>query len=431
MKFGFMGWLQLPKPWGPDSEYRLWKDGLEQIDVCDRIGIDHLWQIEHHFLEEFSHSSAGETFLAAASQRTKRIRLGSGITLLPPAYNHPARVAERVAALDIISDGRAEFGTGESTSFTELAAFHVSRTDKRAMWREALVAICRMMVEEPFRGHQGKYFEMPPRNVIPKPVQKPHPPVWVACSRQETIMMAAKLGLGALTFGFVSADEARTWTTSYYEELNQCVPITYRVNPNVGFLMTCVCDRDGERARRVAEANYFAMSGLHYYVDGEHKPGKTNLWEMQQSWTLEQRQHPFANAIGSPAEVGKVMLEYEAAGVDQLILVVQFGKMEHQYICESLELLGKTVIPEFKEREEQRAQEKARKLEPVIEAAMKRKVEPQTPWYSEDYSYQSDGSTVTHFGLGPDTFANAERADNRPASQAGDPPAARAGKPSS
>ncbi|HXR35912.1 MAG TPA: LLM class flavin-dependent oxidoreductase, partial [Candidatus Binataceae bacterium] len=135
MKFGFMGWLQLPKPWDADSEYRIWNDGLEEIELCDRIGIDHLWEIEHHFLEEYSHSSAGESFLAAASQRTKRIRLGSGICLLPPNYNHPARVAERVAALDLMSNGRAEFGTGESTSFTELDAFHVSRTEKRAQWR--------------------------------------------------------------------------------------------------------------------------------------------------------------------------------------------------------------------------------------------------------------------------------------------------------
>ena len=130
---------------------------LEQVELADRIGIDHLWEIEHHFLEEYSHSSAGESFLVAASQRTKRIRLGSGICLMPPNYNHPARVAERVAALDLLSDGRAEFGTGESTSFTELDAFHVSRTEKRAMWREALIAVSRMMVEEPFRGAQGKY----------------------------------------------------------------------------------------------------------------------------------------------------------------------------------------------------------------------------------------------------------------------------------
>ena len=405
MKFGFMGWLQLPKPWGPDSEYRIWNDGLEQIEVADRAGIDHLWQIEHHFLEEYSHSSAGESFLAAASQRTKRIRLGSGITLLPPAYNHPARVAERVSALDLMSHGRAEFGTGESTSFTELDAFGVSRKEKRAMWREALIVICRMMVEEPFRGVQGKFFKMPPRNVIPKPRQKPHPPVWVACSRQETIVSAARVGIGALTFGFVSAEEARKWTSDYYEELNECHPITYRVNPNVGFLMTCLCDRDGERARRVTFENNFNISGRHYYVDGVHKPGRTNLWEMNKEVPTEQRINPFANALGTPDEVRKVLREYEQSGVDQLILIVQFGKVPHDYVCSSLELLGKEVLPEFMEREEQQAKEKARRLEPVIEAAMKRKEEPQTPGYNEEYCYKADGSMIRHFGFGPETFA--------------------------
>jgi alkanesulfonate monooxygenase SsuD/methylene tetrahydromethanopterin reductase-like flavin-dependent oxidoreductase (luciferase family) len=308
MKFGFMGWLQLPKPWDADSEYRIWNDGLEEIELCDRIGIDHLWEIEHHFLEEYSHSSAGESFLAACSQRTKRIRLGSGICLLPPNYNHPARVAERVAALDLMSNGRAEFGTGESTSFTELDAFHVSRAEKRAQWRESLGVVCRMMVEEPFRGAQGKYFNMPPRNVIPKPRQKPHPPVWVACSRQETIMTAAKFGIGALTFGFVSAEDARNWTASYYRVLADAVPLTYRVTPNVGFLMTTVCDRNGDRARRMAEENAFGLSGRHYYVDGTHKPGRTDLWAMQQAMPPEQRLNPFANAVGTPDEVRKVML---------------------------------------------------------------------------------------------------------------------------
>ena len=136
MKFGILAALQLPKPWKADSELRVWRDGLEQMEVADRNGIDYLWQVEHHFLEEYSHSSAAETFLAAASQRTKRMHLGSGITLMPPNYNHPARVAERVAALDLVSEGRAEFGTGESSTFAELDAFHVSRTEKRAMWRE-------------------------------------------------------------------------------------------------------------------------------------------------------------------------------------------------------------------------------------------------------------------------------------------------------
>ncbi len=117
MKFGLLVALQLPKPWKPDSELRVWREGLEQMELADKVGIDYMWQVEHHFLEEYSHSSAAETFLAAVSQRTKRMRLGSGITLLPPNYNHPARVAERVAALDLVSEGRAEFGTGESSTF--------------------------------------------------------------------------------------------------------------------------------------------------------------------------------------------------------------------------------------------------------------------------------------------------------------------------
>jgi len=399
MKFGFMGWLQNPKPWGPDSDHRIWKEGLEQVELADRIGIDHLWEIEHHFLEEYSHSSAGESFLVAASQHTKRIRLGSGICLMPPAYNHPARVAERVAALDILSDGRCEFGTGESTSFTELDAFHVSRTEKRAMWREALVAATRMMVEEPFRGAQGKYVNMPPRNVIPKPLQKPHPPVWMACSRQESIVTAARFGLGALTFGFVSVEDARKWTADYYEMLKQSVPLTYRVTPNVGFLMQFMVDRDGERARRIARANDFSLSIKHYYYDGVHRPGRTDLWAQQQALPKDAVQAPSALAFGTPAEVRKLLLEYEAADCDQMILIAQFGKMKHEDICDSLELFGKEVLPEFMEREEKRAKQKAALLEPVIEAAMKRRVEPQTPWYREDYEIRSDGAMVTHFGL--------------------------------
>ena len=136
MKFGYLEFLQLPKPWGPDSEHRAWKEGLDRIECADRAGIDHFWEVEHHFLEEYAGSSASESFLTAASQRTKRIRLGSGVTLVAPPYNHPARVAERVAALDLMSDGRAEFGTGESTAFAELDAFHVTRAKKRAMWRD-------------------------------------------------------------------------------------------------------------------------------------------------------------------------------------------------------------------------------------------------------------------------------------------------------
>src|SRR3954449_2625070 len=120
MKFGIFYEHQLPRPWADGAEHRLLKDALEQVEIADRIGIDHVWEVEHHFLEEDSHSSAPEVFLAAASQRTSRIRLGHGIVQLPQGFNHPARIAERAATLDLLSDGRVDLGTGESSSSAEL-----------------------------------------------------------------------------------------------------------------------------------------------------------------------------------------------------------------------------------------------------------------------------------------------------------------------
>src|SRR5215470_2178839 len=183
MRFGLFYELQMARPWGPDAEEKTLHDALEQIELADRLGFHSVWEVEHHFLEEYSHSSAPEVFLAAASQRTRRIRLGHGIVQLPLAFNHPARVAERVATLDLVSGGRVEFGTGQSSSEAELGGFLVRRNEKRAMWEDAMEAIARMFVEEPFAGWESPYLKMPPRNVVPKPVQKPHPPLWVACSR--------------------------------------------------------------------------------------------------------------------------------------------------------------------------------------------------------------------------------------------------------
>src|SRR5881398_4149480 len=153
MKFGIFYELQLPRPWEPGGELRLYQNALDQVELADRLGYDYAWEVEHHFLEEYSHSPAPEVFLAAASQRTKRIRLGHGIVLLPPGFNHPARVAERIAMLDIVSGGRVEFGTGESSSQMELGGFGVDRELKRDQWEESLDAITRMFVEEPFAGY--------------------------------------------------------------------------------------------------------------------------------------------------------------------------------------------------------------------------------------------------------------------------------------
>src|SRR5437899_6536147 len=207
----------VPKPWSADKERQVFQDALELVELADKVGVHCVWLTEHHFLEEYSHSSAPEIFLAAASQRTKNIRLGHGIALMPPRYNHPARVAERISTLDLISDGRVEFGTGESASEMELGGFGVPREEKKLMWEEATRECVNMMTRSPYPGYEGAYFGMPPRNVIPKPYQKPHPPLWVASSRRETTMVAARLGMGSLGFAFETPEEAQERGEQYFE----------------------------------------------------------------------------------------------------------------------------------------------------------------------------------------------------------------------
>src|SRR5438128_5684033 len=171
MRFGLFYEHQLPRAEGERDEGRLLADALEQVELADRLGIDYVWEVEHHFLEEYSHSSAPEVFLAACSQRPRRIRLGHGIVLMPPQYNHPARVAERIATLDLVSDGRVDWGTGESSSRIELEGFGIDPRQKREMWLETVRETARMMSMELYPGLQGRYFSMPLRNVVPKPLQ--------------------------------------------------------------------------------------------------------------------------------------------------------------------------------------------------------------------------------------------------------------------
>src|SRR3982075_3042767 len=155
MKFGIFYELQLPRPWQAGGELKLYQDALTQLETADRCGYDHAWVVEHHFLEEYSHSPSPESFLAAASQRTKNIRLGHGIFQL--TTNHPARVAERIAVLDLLSSGRVEFGMGESASITEPEQVRVSMDNKREIFEEPVQAIFPMF-KDGGTQHHGKYF---------------------------------------------------------------------------------------------------------------------------------------------------------------------------------------------------------------------------------------------------------------------------------
>ncbi|HVP31389.1 MAG TPA: LLM class flavin-dependent oxidoreductase [Myxococcota bacterium] len=398
MKFGVFYEHQIARPWKPGDEHRLFKDALDQVELADRLGIDYVWEVEHHFLEEYSHSSAPEIFLAACSQRTKRIRLGHGIVPLPSQYNHPARVAERIATLDLVSDGRVEFGTGETSSEAELAGFGIDRATKREQWHENLDAITRMFVEEPFAGWDGRFLRMPVRNVVPKTLQKPHPPLWVACSRRETIQLAARNGIGALSFSFVEPAEAKAWVDEYYRLVasEECVPAGFAVNPNIAVVLPMMCHRDEQTAidRGLDGGHFFGYSLAHFYIFGSHKPGVTDIWEEFQqrraqfgfdreiaaktgqqlgAQMIERGLGSLRGAIGTPEQIRELLRGYQEAGVDQVIFVSQSGHTKHEHICESLELFAREVMPEFHEKEAQREREKLARLTPQIEAALARR----------------------------------------------------------
>jgi alkanesulfonate monooxygenase SsuD/methylene tetrahydromethanopterin reductase-like flavin-dependent oxidoreductase (luciferase family) len=397
----------VPRPWSAASEQQVLQESLEQLTLADRVGFSGVWVTEHHFQEEYSHSSAPEIFLAALSQRTSNLRLGHGIVHLPPAINHPARVAERIAALDLLSNGRVEFGTGEASSMAELGGFNFDPGLKRPMWREGLEVALRCLSEEPFTGHSGQFVTMPPRNVVPKPLQRPHPPVWVACTRHATTELAARLGIGALTFSYVGAEACRPLIDNYYSIFeNEGSPLTRAVNPNVlitaGDLM--VGRTHEEAVDRIGLGIGFHGYGIrHYYVSGKHHPGRTSVWadyerslagEHTGDAALTAQSAQSANradwaalalqnagktsdshaGVGSVDEVRRNLEAYEAAGTDELMLLLPPAR--HEFLMESLTLLGEHVLPAFRERDEEAQRRKAARLEPVIEKVLARYKNP-------------------------------------------------------
>ncbi len=337
-------------------------------------------------------------FLGACSQRTKRIRLGHGIVLMPPKYNHPAKVAARIATLDLVSNGRVEFGTGESASRAELEGYGIDPAEKRDMWREATEQVANLLAMDPYPGYQGKHFSMPCRNLVPKPVQKPHPPMWLACSTRETIHVAAQLGLGALTFSFVDPAEARHWVDDYYTTFaRECTPIGWTVNPNVAMVTGFSCHEDAEEARRrgLDGFRFFGFALAHYYLFGAHKPGRTNIW---QNFEAVRDAMPdmggVEGGIGTPDMLREHLRKFEATGVDQVIFIQQGGRNRHEHICESLELFAGRVMPEFAEKEDERVRRKRERLGAAIEAAMARKQFMRTPSDEQIAAFQAYGRNI-------------------------------------
>ncbi len=363
MKFGIIYELQMQKPWDADSEQRTYHDALDQIELADKVGFDYVWEVEHHFLSEYSHSSAPEVFRAAASQRTKNIRICHGVALLPSPFNHPIRVAERAAALDIVSNGRMELGTGRSITEQELGGFGIDPADSRPMWEEAVRMIPKMWTQETF-SWEGEYFVVPPRNVIPKPIQKPHPPMWMACTQPDSFRIAGQYGLGALSFGFIAPGVLEASLNIYRQNVKDAKPVGEFVNNQfAATTFACVAPTDEEALEFGRPAAQFFQESLgilfipwakkkdapqsyQYYVslaqmveERLRQGGDDRFQEAWDSSTL---------CIGSVERCRTVVERYAETGVDQLIVMCQVGRVPHEKVMQTIRLLGEEIIPAYR-----------------------------------------------------------------------------------
>ena len=358
MKFGLMYEIQIPEPHYPGIEQERYKQVMAQVELADEIGYDYFWTVEHHFLKEFSHCSAPEVLYGAISQRTKRIRIGHSVVLLPHRYNHPVRVAERAAVLDIVSDGRMDLGTGRSTTLDEMGGFEIDPEETRSQWEEAISIIPRMWMEDPF-SHKGRYFNIPPRSIVPKPVQKPHPPLWVACSQPSSFKQAGEMGLGVLCFNLGGNDQIVERVTMYREGIKHAHPVGAFVNDQFAALCIIHCGENDQEAKEIggpegewfvhkAEALYRPWHEAGVHVPDSYKYAVGAVEEERVGKTAEEFMELGAFAMGDPDACIRVMKQYQSAGVDQVLCFMQMGNLPHSNIMDSIKLFGKHVIPYFR-----------------------------------------------------------------------------------
>ncbi len=264
MKFGVFYELSVPRPWTHESERQVYLNTLEQVRLADELGFHSVWAVEHHFLEEYSHSSAPELFLTASAMQTKQIRVGHGIVVCVPQFNHPIRVAERAAVLDILSGGRLEFGTGRSATWTELGGFRADPDVTKKTWDEFVHAIPQMWMNERF-GYEGEFFSMPTRAVLPKPYQQPHPPMWVAVSSPGTEFDAADRGMGALGVNFTTFKAQEERVQEYRRRIQHCEPAGAFVNDKLASANFLFCHEDSATGVETGKN----MIGLFQYLAGQ------------------------------------------------------------------------------------------------------------------------------------------------------------------
>ena len=358
MKFGIFYELSVPRPWDREAERKVYLNALEQVRLADELGFDQVWAVEHHFLEEYSHCSSPELFLTACAMQTKNIHVGHGIVICVPEFNHPIRIAERAAVLDILSGGRLEFGTGRSATWTELGGFRANPDDTKKSWDEFVHCIPKMWMEERF-SYEGKYFSMPSRAVLPKPYQKPHPPMWVAVTSPGTELDAADRGIGSLGVTFTTFAEQEAKVKEYRRRIQNCNPVGGFVNNQVNTVNFLFCHEDSETGtkigmRMIQHFNYLAaqldMAKEAYPTKSYASAGLLPSLRRQASSPGELGKAPEGIAVGNPAHLIQELKKWEACDVDRVSFMLNAAEIiPQEQLLNSLRLFAKEVMPAFAE----------------------------------------------------------------------------------
>ena len=389
MQFGLLFETQRPYQ-GTDIDWNaLYKETLEQCELADQAGFDNLWFVEHHFLTGFSGSPSQDAIFGALSRITKNIRIGYGVCILP--YHHPVRVAERVALVDQLTDGRVEFGTGRSNAY-EQVGLGVDPRNTRSLWEESIAMLPQIWQSEEF-SWEGEHWNVPQRRVLPKPYQKPHPRMYLACTQTESFRLAAEKGIGVLSSASYATAVLAEHVKVYRDALANANPVGAFVNEFWGNNVHAYCGPDNDEARELAALSMKTFFG----PDKPYIAGRINAYEeLLEAWggVPDHLQADFgrwlrqsddahraqaeqsgisldagpgaaraaiaqldANTLadrgviiaGDPDSCARAVQMYADIGVDQVMMIMQTETIPHEKVMGSIELFGKEVIPRFRQ----------------------------------------------------------------------------------
>ena len=367
MRIGLFYQIQVPKPWTATSESERIYECLEQIPYAEQQGFSSVWFSEHHFRPVWSHNSAPDLTLAAVSQRTSRIRLGIGVVLAP--IHHPLHVAARMATLDILSHGRVDVGLGRTGYPYQLTPFGSDLGDTRGMWQEFAEVLPRIWTQEEIE-YSGEYFQIPRREVLPKPLQKPHPPLWSACGSDETARLTGGLGMGGL-FGSEGGPDRVKQLMALYQDSLLTAPVQAGGHKPRAALMTAgFCHED---PRVVAERGTELVG---WYIEQQRERARL-VWRDYDPATVppdyrgyyerdrhlaagphpgeptppEVRERGTSFCVGTPAECIRFLEMYETLGMEEVFLLCAIGPARHEEVLHTIRLFGEQIIPHFQARE--------------------------------------------------------------------------------